>query len=85
MWSFTRCLEDDEGVCTVREPQQATVYEGIREIVVSRRRLQCEFESAAAGVHKLQITLRLAKEEWKHFSKVIDCVFKDRAYYVREE
>jgi hypothetical protein len=58
-WNFTRILgEDDDGVCTVKEIQEVTVYGGIVRFTLARDSATCEFDEDAAketGVRKLLI------------------------------
>ncbi len=62
-WNFTRTLgEDDDGVCTTREPQQITVYGGIHRFVLTRDSVTCGFAARTADVtevRRLLIDLRI--------------------------
>ena len=87
-WSFSRSLEDDDGVCTVREIQRATLYEGIRSFRLVRTGLNCVFETAAVpevGITELEITFAIDDSTWNELSSALDDVFRDRPYYTRAE
>src|SRR5688572_28163363 len=61
-WNFTRSLEDDEGVCTVQEPQLATLYDGIESLHFSRSLLVCRFDldgRKASGCSHLEIAFHV--------------------------
>ena len=61
-WTFSRSFDDDWGVCTVREIQQATIYGGIESFRLHRSGVECVFEPEAAekaGFHALRITLAI--------------------------
>jgi hypothetical protein len=85
-WNFTRNFEDDDGVCTVREVQQATFYDEIQELRLSRTRLVCVFEPAVvhqAGCGRLEIHLDVDDETWREVSTMMDLVCSDRPFYRR--
>src|SRR5262245_64525053 len=48
-WTFSRSFEDDWGVCTVREIQRATIYEGISSFRLHRTGLECVFDPESAA------------------------------------
>ena len=57
-WSFQRALgkdgtleslgEEDEGICTVKEVQQATFYECVKKVILARESFFCEFTEKGA-------------------------------------
>lgn len=70
-WNFQRALgadgtlaslgEKDNGVCTVKEIQQVTLYEGIQKLELSRTQLFCLFDpdgSNETGIETLEIRAR---------------------------
>ena len=67
-WHFSRSLgEEDDGVCTVKEIQKITFYEGIKSFQLDKHQLTCEFTLARAneiGIDGLLITYALSDEEW---------------------
>jgi hypothetical protein len=86
-WNFTRSFEDDEGVCTVREPQRATFYDKIQELALSRSQLVCTFTSEGekdAGCGRLEIQLNVDDSTWDQVSKVMDTVCAGKAFYARK-
>lgn len=85
-WHFSRCFRDDDGVCTSREIQQATLYEGIRTFQVSRTNIRCIFESSGArevGIRELSISFEVDDAQWRRLSEMLDVVFRDKPYYRR--
>lgn len=46
-WSFTRAFWDNDGVCTMKEPQAVTLYGGITECTLTRNSFFCVFEEYA--------------------------------------
>ncbi|MDH5600189.1 MAG: Imm10 family immunity protein [Gammaproteobacteria bacterium] len=84
-WNFTRTLEtDDDGVCTVKEIQQVTIYGGIKKFVLSRNNLICEFDdkhSERTGVQKLSITFDISDEDWNKLLEKSNLVFSGESYY----
>lgn len=88
-WNFSRLLDDDWGVCTVREIQQCTFYEGIAEFELSPRGVVCRFDDegrAEARVSSLHIDfLEIDDDTWRQLANVADIVFQDRPYYHRSE
>ncbi len=84
-WNFTRTLgEDDEGVCTGREPQQVTVYGGISRFLLTRTRVTCEFAEQVAyvtGVRRLLIDLRIDDEVWRSLVQQARLVFDGEPYF----
>lgn len=86
-WNFQRCFSGDDGVCTVREIQQATLYEGIRRFDATRGQVRCVFEATAvadAGFREVAITFEIGDVEWNRLADGLDTVFRDRAYYSRD-
>jgi hypothetical protein len=89
-WNFQRSLEDDDGVCTVKEIQRWTVYEGITNFQLFRTNLICEFDkktSLEAGVEKLKIIIyfQMDNKKWSKLKEVASIVFKDRDYFQIQE
>ena len=85
-WNFTRSFEDDAGVCTVREPQRATLYDGIQMLELSRSQLICAFDPAVqdqAGCARLEIQLNLDDATWDKVAKMMDTVCTGKAFYRR--
>jgi len=84
-WNFTRNLgEDDDGVCTVKEIQQVTVYGGIVRFTLARDSLTCEFDEKAAkeiGVRKLFIEYSINEDTWESLVKQAKFVFKGEGYF----
>lgn len=85
-WNFQRSLEDDDGVCTVKEVQQLTIYEGIINFQLSRNKLICEFDketSKETGVEELKLIIhfQIDDEEWKKLKEIALIVFKDKNYF----
>jgi hypothetical protein len=83
-WNFSRGLEDDWGVCTVREIQRATVYEGIASFDLHRRGLACVFDPEGAskvGFAELHITFAIDDHAWEELAATAGIVFRDRAYF----
>ena len=61
-WSFSRSFDDDWGVCTVREVQQATVYDGIESFRLRRSGVECVFDAKTAkktGYRELRIAFAI--------------------------
>jgi len=84
-WNFTRNLgEDDDGVCTVKEIQQVTVYGGIVRFTLARDIVTCEFDEKAAketGVRKLLIEYRINEDTWESLVKQAKFVFEGEGYF----
>jgi hypothetical protein len=87
-WNFTRILgEDDEGVCTVKEIQELTVYGGITSFTMSRNGLACEFNaktSRLTGTRRLQITYAVDDATWAAMIEQARYVFEGEACFVLE-
>ena len=84
-WNFTRSFEDDDGVCTVREVQRATLYDKIQELRLSRSYLTCTFEPeghTAAG-YALEINLRVDDSTWERVAQMMDTVCSGKSFYRR--
>lgn len=83
-WNFTRSFDDDDGVCTVKEIQEVTVYGGIISCVITRQALICEFDEEAAKetmIRKLHITFELDDETWKAVTNQALLVFDGEPYF----
>ena len=85
-WNFTRMLgEDDEGVCTVKEIQEVTVYGGITSFSLSRSGLVCEFNartSRETGTRRLEITYDVDDATWSAIIEQSRHVFQGQPYFV---
>ena len=69
-WNFTRNLNADDGVCTVKEIQEITIYGGIEDFTLTRQKLISEFNEATAQVtqiRKLIITFDIDDYWNKHY------------------
>src|SRR5436190_1714610 len=67
-WTFSRSFDDDWGVCTVREIQQATIYGGIETFKLHRSGVECVFDRKAAekaGFRELRITFAIDDKTWQ--------------------
>lgn len=85
-WSFTRSFEDDDGVCTIREPQRATLYGGIQGLNLSRSQLVCTFEPEVqnqTGCARLEIQLNVDDATWEKVAQMMDTVCSGEAFYRR--
>lgn len=82
-WSFSRASGDDEGVCVVKEIQQAVFYNGIAELSLSRGHLECAFDVNpvdSAGVSALSITFDVNDEKWEELSEAARRIFYEEGY-----
>jgi hypothetical protein len=76
--------EDNDGVCTVKEIQQVTVYDGIVRFTLTRNSMTCEFDERAAretGVRKLHIEYSLDEDAWQSLVKQAKLVFHGEEYF----
>jgi hypothetical protein len=83
-WNFTRCLNDDDGVCTSKEIQEVTTYGGIDSFTLTRQRLVCEFNNETAHAtqtRKLIITFDLDDEIWGNLLMQTKLVFTGENYF----
>lgn len=84
-WNFTRALgEDDDGVCTVKEIQVVTVYDGIIRFEMNRAGLECEFNDEAAeqtGVRRLTVAYQVDDATWSDLVTQAKMVFTDEPYF----
>jgi hypothetical protein len=84
-WNFTRVLgSEDEGVCTVKEIQEVTVYHGIIKFELTRNSVGCEFNEVTAketGVRRLKIGFRVNESTWSLLTEQARLVFKDEPYF----
>jgi hypothetical protein len=84
-WNFTRSLGyDDDGVCTVKEIQQVTVYGGIVRFSLTRQSVTCEFDETTAketGVRKLLIEYNIHDDTWQSLVKQAELVFDGQGYF----
>jgi len=89
-WNFTRTTDedDDEGVCTVREPQRAVLYGGIERFELHRDHVRCVFDGRGTqetGFTELEIRFELDDAEWAQVAEMLDRVFAGQAAYSRRE
>lgn len=84
-WNFTQSIPpeggDFDGVCTVKEIQQVTVYGGIRRFELWPDHLVCEFDertSPLTGVEKLRISYTLPDEQWGKLAEMGKRVFENQ-------
>jgi len=87
-WTFSRSFDDDWGVCTVREIQQATIYGGIESFRLHRSGVECAFDQEAAeqaGFRALRITFDLDEKDWRELVATAKVVFRDCRYFTLEE
>jgi hypothetical protein len=86
-WIFSRFSppnDDDWGVCTVREIQQATIYEGIESFRLHRSGMECVFEPDAAretGYRELRISFSIDDDAWRGLAEAAKVVFRDCSYF----
>lgn len=87
-WNFTQSIPPEEGnfdgVCTVKEIQQVTVYGGIRRFELWPDHLVCEFEehtSPQTGVEKLCISYTIPNGQWEKLAEMARRVFKDQSCF----
>ncbi|MGF1488898.1 MAG: hypothetical protein ACFBSE_17575 [Prochloraceae cyanobacterium] len=93
-WSFQRALgadgtiesreEEDEGVCTVKEIQQLTLYEGIERVKLSRNKFVCKFNIEAIQqikIEGLEIDYSIDDDRWKRLIRIAVLVFRNRDYF----
>jgi hypothetical protein len=83
-WIFSRTLDDDDGVCTVRGIQRATIYEGIATFRLQRTGVVCVFDphwAAEVGVTELRITFEIDDDSWNDLAAKAQTVFRDRPYF----
>lgn len=85
-WNFSRAFQDDDGVCTVREIQQACIYDGILSFKLTRGELRCVFRGTNAdhvGVKELRIQYDLDDPAWLDLATTLDTVFRGKLCYER--
>lgn len=84
-WNFTRSLgDDDDGVCTVKEIQVVTVYDGIIIFEMRRTAVVCEFDSETAehtGVRRLTIAYQLDDATWSDLVTQAKLIFTGMPYF----
>jgi allantoicase len=84
-WNFTRTLETgDDGVCTVKEIQQVTIYDGINRFLLDRNHVICEFDeqhSKETGTKKIEITYDISEKEWEKLVEKAKLVFSGESYF----
>ena len=87
-WSFSRSFDDDWGVCTVREIQQATVYGGIKSFRLHRSGVECVFDRTATketGYHELSIAFTIDDKTWREVAETARIVFRECPFFVLVE
>ena len=93
-WCFQRALGadgtlkslegDDDGVCTVKEIQQAILHEGIQKLELSRTQLVCVFEPHAVeetGTEGLEINYQIDDDLWNELKEMSALVFVGKEYF----
>jgi len=87
-WNFTQAIPPEdgnfEGVCTVKEIQQVTVYGGIRRFAMWPDHLVCEFDemtSPKTGVRKLEISYSVSADKWRELSEMAIRVFNGESCF----
>lgn len=86
--TFSRCFDEDWGVCTVRGIQHATFCEGIESFKLKRSGCQCVFAPKAAekaGFRKLRISFRVDDDSWKELTETAKIVFRGCPYFTVAE
>jgi hypothetical protein len=86
-WTFSRSFDDD-GVCTTREIQLATIYGGIERFKLHRSGLECVFDSKASeatGFRELRVTFAIDNETWQEVKETAKVVFRDCDYFALAE
>ena len=76
--------DDDWGVCTVREIQQATIYGGIESFRLHRSGLECDFEASVAketGYRRLRISFDIDEQKWRNIAATARVVFRECSYF----
>ncbi|MEM8533743.1 MAG: hypothetical protein AAGF95_23065 [Chloroflexota bacterium] len=84
-WHFTRGIssdehEQDDGVCTVKEIQEVTLYRGIARFQLERDKLMCEFSDDAVRetkVKRLLIQFQLHDVAYAELVEMTKSVFQD--------
>jgi len=87
-WTFSRSFDNDWGVCTVREIQQATVYGGIESFRLHRSGVECVFDSKAeeeTGYRELRIVFTIDDKTWHEVAETARVVFRDCPYFTLVE
>ncbi|MEE9334155.1 MAG: hypothetical protein V3U65_08695 [Granulosicoccaceae bacterium] len=93
-WCFQRALGadgtikslegDDDGVCTVKEIQQAILHEGIQMLELSKTQLVCVFEPQAVaetGTEGLEINYQLDDKLWNELKEMSSLVFTGKNFF----
>jgi hypothetical protein len=86
-WNFTRSLNDEDGVCVVKEIQEVTEYGGIVIFKLTRRSLVCEFNDTttqSTRTRRLVIEFEIDDETWEALVKQAKLVFEGEAYFELE-
>lgn len=82
-WSFSRLVAAGaaDGVCTVREPQDLTFYDGIAEFRLGRDAVEVRFDAAGAlqaGAEVLMIGLAVDEAAWAALADQAELAFAGR-------
>ncbi len=93
-WNFQRALgadgsieslgEEDDGVCTVKEIQQVTIYEGIESFILRRTSVVCVFQKDKHNETRtdgLEITFSINDKQWEKLKYFSSLVFLRRTYF----
>ena len=93
-WCFQRALGadgtlkslegDDDGVCTVKEIQQAILHEGIQKFELSRTQVVCVFEPNAVEettTDSLEINYNIDDAQWTELKQMSALVFAGKDYF----
>ena len=83
-WNFTRSLNDDDGVCVVKEIQEVTEYGGIVNFKLTRRSVMCSFNDTTARstrTRKLVVEFEIDDATWEALVKQAKLVFDGEAYF----
>lgn len=84
-WNFSRSEPDDnEGVCTVKEIQQLTMYGGMNKFILERGKIICQFSEDAAfktGFKTILIHFQIPEEKWEQLAEIARLVFYEENYF----
>jgi hypothetical protein len=87
-WNFSRSIPDEEdpfeGICTVKEIQQVTIYGGITRFEVARDHLICEFDDEKAmytGTRRLDIAYDVTLDLWQRMQLMAEGLFRSCDFF----